>query len=164
MARTPTLLTLTQRLTGSAVEEFSQPVSKILALTAEERTRSRHTFTAEDGSLVCLQLPRGTVLQDGDILCGTTGERVHVQAKAEPIYTVSAKTPYALLRATYHLGNRHVSLEIAPNYLRLKPDSVLKDMLTAMGLDVHESIHPFHPEAGAYTHRHSRTQHSHPHS
>lgn len=159
MTETPTLLTLTQRLPASAIEPDSPLVSKTLTLTAEERTRSRHTFTADDGSLVCLQLPRGTVLRDGDVLSSAMGEQVRIQAKAEPVYTVSAKTPHALLRAAYHLGNRHVSLEIAPDYLRLIPDSVLKDMLTTMGLEVREETHPFHPEAGAYAQEHSHHHH-----
>ncbi|MEO1146255.1 MAG: urease accessory protein UreE [Cyanobacteria bacterium J06638_22] len=160
MAGTTTLLTLTQRLTEHAAEASTQSVSKTLTLTAEERTRSRHTFTADDGSLVCLHLPRGTVLRDGDLLYGATEERVRIQAKAEPVYTVSAKTPYDLLRAAYHLGNRHVSLEVTSTYLRLTPDTVLKDMLLAMGLDVHEDVQPFHPEAGAYAQGHSHAQHS----
>jgi urease accessory protein len=164
MSEPPTLLTLTQRIPGNAVEENAQAVRKTLRLTAEERTRSRHTFTADDGSLVCLQLPRGTVLRDGDLLYGGTEERVRVQAKAEPVYTVQAKIPYDLLRAAYHLGNRHVSLEVAPTYLRLTPDTVLKDMLLAMGLEVHEDVQPFHPEAGAYAQGHSHAQHSHTHA
>jgi len=162
MTGTPTLLNLTQRLPADAVEPDALPVSKTLTLTAEERARSRHTFTADDGSLVCLQLPRGTVLRDGDVLSSAAGERVRVRAKAEPVYTVTAKTPHKLLRAAYHLGNRHVSLEIAPDYLRLIPDSVLKDMLLAMGLEVREETHPFHPETGAYAQEHSHG-HSHHH-
>lgn len=155
----PTLLTLTQRLPVDAVAPDAPPVSKTLTLTAEERTRSRHTFTADDGSRVCLQLPRGTVLRDGDVLRSATGEQVQVQAKAEPVYTVTAKTPHALLRAAYHLGNRHVSLEIAPDYLRLIPDAVLRDMLLAMGLEVHAETQPFHPEAGAYAQGHAHHHH-----
>ncbi|GAB4281650.1 MAG: urease accessory protein UreE [Oscillatoriaceae cyanobacterium] len=127
-----------------------------LALTADDRTRSRHRFTTEEGETVSLNLPRGTILQHGDRLASETGETVLlITAKPEPILTVTAHHPLDLLRAAYHLGNRHVSLEINPDYLRLSPDSVLKSMLQQMELQVIEEIAPFFPETGAYHHHHN---------
>ncbi len=144
--RSPATSTFTQRLTT----EPEVSVSLTLPLTAEDRTRSRHHFETADGQLVYLQLPRGTVLRDGDWLQADDGAIVRVIAKPEPVLTVTAQTPLALLQAAYHLGNRHVSLEIAPTYLRLSPDPVLRDLLLHRGLHVDEDIQPFHPESGAY--------------
>ena len=130
-------------------------VTLTLALTAEERTRSRHRFETEDGKTVFLRLPRGTVLQDGDILLDETNEiRVRIVAKPEAVITVTAHHEIDLLRAAYHLGNRHVHVEITPQYLRLAPDSVLQSMLEHLGLHVKSEISTFYPETGAYGHHH----------
>ena len=106
-----------------------------------------------DDTPVYLQLPRGTTLQDGDILAAETDDIfVRVAAKPEPVLTVTSTDMLNLLRAAYHLGNRHVSLEITPNYLRLAPDAVLEKMLHQLGLQVITEIAPFCPQGGAYSH------------
>ncbi|MEH2193676.1 MAG: urease accessory protein UreE [Nostoc sp.] len=129
-------------------------VAFTLALTAEERTRSRHRFEMEDGKVVFLHLPRGTVLHDGDILLEETHcSLIRITAKPELVVTAFAETPL-LLRAAYHLGNRHVPVEITPTYLRLSSDSVLRTMLEQLGLEVKEEILPFQPELGAYGQHH----------
>ena len=126
----------------------------MLALTAEERVRSRHRFEIE-GHSVYLNLPRGSVLRHGDLLRSPEGDSiVCVVAKPESVLTVTADTTLDLLKAAYHLGNRHVTLEITETYLRLAPDPVLRSMLTQMGLQVVEEISPFTPETGAYGHSH----------
>jgi urease accessory protein len=143
------MLTVTDRLPASntAVNGFT------LVLTAEERTKSRHRFETEEGETVFLRLPRGTVLRDGDLLRSDHGEfLILVKAKSEPILSVTAATPLELLRAAYHLGNRHVPLEIGTTYLRLSPDPVLQAMLEQTGMIVIEENAPFHPEVGAYGH------------
>lgn len=137
---------MTQRLPANA----DVAVSFTLALTAEERTKSRHRFETEDGQTVFLRLPRGTMLRDKDILRSDDGTLVRVRAKPEPVMTIAAQTPLLLLRAAYHLGNRHVPLEITATYLRLSPDPVLQTMLEQMGMVVAEAILPFQPEIGAY--------------
>ncbi|BAZ31011.1 UreE urease accessory domain-containing protein [Cylindrospermum sp. NIES-4074] len=145
------MLTLTQRQPPNpeAIVTFT------LALTAEERTRSRHRWQTEDGKEVFLRLPRGTVLHDGDILQDEThSSLIRIIAKPEPVLTVFAQTPLLLLRAAYHLGNRHVPVEITPNYLRLSPDSVLQAMLAQLGLEIKAEILPFQPELGAYGNHH----------
>lgn len=144
--RSPAILTLTQRLPRDA----KSLVTLTLPLTAEERTRSRHRFETAEGQAVYLQLPRGSVLQDGDLLQSDDGAIVRVSAKPEPVLTVTAPTSLQLLQAAYHLGNRHVPLEITSTYLRLSPDSVLHALLQHRGLTVTEEIQPFQPEAGAY--------------
>ncbi len=167
------MLTLTQRLphaaapTGSAT--LATPLPQ-LHLTAEERTRSRRRFALADGETVYVQLPRGTVLRDGDVLQTETGDRqVQIVAKPEPVLTVTADSPLALLRAAYHLGNRHVPLEVTLSYLRLSPDPVLQTMLMGLGVHVTEEVLPFQPEVGAYTHtspqphHHQHAHHQHAH-
>jgi len=126
--------------------------SLTLALTADERTRSRHHFSPSEGASFYLNLPRGTLLRDGDLLHAESGEWVRIVAKPEPVLTVTAATPLALLRAAYHLGNRHVPLEVNASNLSLSPDPVLKAMLEQLGMVVIEAIQPFQPEAGAYGH------------
>ena len=141
------LLTLTQRLPANP----SATVSYTLALTADERTRSRLRFDTEQGVPVQLGLPRGTVLRDGDLLRADEGEAVvRVRAKPESVITARAPDRLTLLRAAYHLGNRHVPVEVGEDYLRLGPDSVLADMLIQLGLTLTEEVTPFQPEAGAY--------------
>ncbi len=143
------MLTFTQRQPPNP----ELAVTFTLALTAEERTRSRHRWETEDGKVLFLRLPRGTLLQDGDILQDETHScLVRITAKPELVLTVSAPTPILLMRAAYHLGNRHVPVEITSTYLRLLPDSVLRTMLEQLGLEITEEIVPFQPELGAYGH------------
>jgi urease accessory protein len=144
------MLTFTQRL-----NLLETTVSFTLSLTAEERTRTRHRFETPDGKELYLRLPRGTVLQEGDLLQSEDGETViKIAAKPQPVLTVTAQKHVDLLRASYHLGNRHVPLEVTPGYLRLSPDSVLQAMLEQLGVEVREEVVPFQPETGAYGHSH----------
>jgi urease accessory protein len=141
------MLTFIERLSN----DRDRPVPLFtLSLTAEERTRTRHRFETPDAQELFLRLPRGTVLQNGDLLRSQSGEIIQIIAKPEPVLTVTAKNPLDLLKAAYHLGNRHIPLEITPTYLRLSPDSVLKKMLEHLGVTIVEEITPFQPEIGAY--------------
>jgi urease accessory protein len=125
-----------------------------ISLNSDERKKSIISFITEDTE-IRLQLfgseARGKVLQDGDILLiEETAKIVRISAKPEPVLTAIASDFSLLLRSAYHLGNRHVPVEITTDWLRFQPDPVLKDMLEKMGLIVSEEIVPFHPEAGAY--------------
>ncbi len=141
------MLVLTQRLSPG----HSTVAAYTLALTAQERTRSRLRFATVEGVAVQLMLPRGTVLRDGDLLRAQDGVTlVRVRARPQPVLTARAADRATLLRAAYHLGNRHVAVEIGADYLRLAPDPVLADMLRQLGLGVIEEVAPFQPEAGAY--------------
>ena len=145
------MITLTKYLPANpdAVVSFTLP------LTADDRNRSRHRFQTDTGEVVNLRLPRGTVLRDRDLLQSEDGScLVLVTAKPESVLTVSASTRLLLMRAAYHLGNRHVALEVTDNYLRFSPDAVLQGMLEKMGLEVIAEIVPFQPETGAYGHSH----------
>jgi urease accessory protein len=145
------MLTFTQRKQPN----LNVVVTLTLALTAEERTRSRHRFETQLGEIIFLHLPRGTVLRDGDILQDEAQTNlIRIAAKPEAVLNVSACSEKDLLRAAYHLGNRHVPLEITATHLRLSADEVLRAMLEQLGLEVTEEILPFHPEIGAYGHGH----------
>ena len=135
-------------------------IDDTLTLTAEERQRSFYRCTSVKGKAIKLNLKRGTTLKDGDVLMSAGDEIVpttyiQIKAKPEPIITITASEPLYLLKAAYHLGNRHIALEIQPTYLRFSPDPVLKAMLEKMPVDLTEEIAPFHPESGAYSHDHN---------
>ncbi|MFE1747088.1 urease accessory protein UreE [Coleofasciculus sp. H7-2] len=145
------MLTITQRLPANS----DASVNFTLFLTAQERTRSRYRFETADGQALYLRLPRGTVLRDRDLLQSEMGDLVvRIVAKPEPVLTATAQKPLDLLRVAYHLGNRHVPIEIAPTHLRLSPNPVLKSMLEHLGMEVREEISPFYPETGAYGQHH----------
>ena len=146
------MVILTERLpTETKVE-----VSFTLPLTAEARTKTRQRLEISEGNWICLRLPRGTILKDGDLLLSEADNVVvRIVAQPEPVITVRGKTRLDLLKAAYHLGNRHVPIEITPEYLRLTPDPVLHSLLIKLGLQVIEETVPFHPETGAYGHSHS---------
>ena len=142
---------LTQRLAPN----LQVAADLTLPLTSEERTRSRVRWQLADGQSVMFRLPRGTVLMDGDLLQTETADFVvRITAKSEPVMTITAKTPLDLMRAAYHLGNRHVAIELTPHYIRLSPDPVLKQMLIQLNVSVCEEETPFVPEQGAYHHAH----------
>ncbi|MEO1131885.1 MAG: urease accessory protein UreE [Cyanobacteria bacterium J06639_1] len=132
-------------------------VKATLSLTAADRARTRFHHDLPNGAPVFLQLRRGSVLRDGDLVRSQTGHSlIRIVAKPEPVLTVTASDPLDLLRAAYHLGNRHVALEVKPTYLRLSPDSVLRSLLTdQLHVTVTEEIAPFCPETGAYLHHHA---------
>jgi urease accessory protein len=126
-----------------------------LSLTAEERSRTRHPFVTDSGVEVYLQIDRGTNLRHGDRLKSTTTDLVvEIIAKPEPVLATTTDQPLALLQAAYHLGNRHVAMEITTTHIYILPDPVLADLLQKRGLQVAELVRPFQPEAGAYEHHH----------
>lgn len=143
------------------------PGLREIVLSYAERARSRLRAVLEDGTEVGLFLPRGTQLRGGDGLLAETGEIIRVRAAIEPLYRVTARPEasdpaFALLRAAYHLGNRHVPLALSPGELLLEPDPVLRDMLLGLGMRVAECLTAFEPEAGAYGggHRHDHDDHA----
>lgn len=136
------------------------PATDRLVLPYDVRQKSRALVRLESGVEAGIFLPPGTVLRGGDRLRGEDGTVVEVVAAPEEVLEVRASDPTDLLRAAYHLGNRHVVLEVAPGVLRLARDPVLAAMLAQLGgLEPSEAIGPFEPEAGAYgghAHSHSR--------
>jgi len=118
------------------------------------RQKSRIAATDSLGRPLNVFLPRGSVLRGGDVLVAEDGSLIRVKAAPQPVLVVTHcpdhGTPFDLLRAAYHLGNRHVPLELQPDRLLLEPDHVLADMLRAQHLIVTEASSAFEPEGGAY--------------
>ena len=127
-----------------------------LVLPFLERSRSRLRATLDDGREVAVVLPRGTVMRGGDVLVAEDGTLVEVQAAPEQVLRVSSDNRLALMRAAYHLGNRHTPVQVSADALQLEADPVLEDMLVLLGVTVAHVEAPFEPEAGAYGggHRH----------
>jgi len=122
-----------------------------LLLSADERTRLRGHRRSACGRDLLLQLDRGAPLVPGEWLSGAAGEPpVRVEAAPESVLLVRSADPLALLQAAYHLGNRHVALEVRSAELRLLEDPVLADLLARRGLELERCQAPFLPEAGAY--------------
>lgn len=119
-------------------------------------TRQKSRFDTEDsqGRQLGVFLPRGSVVRGGDVLLAEDGSLIKVVATPQQVLVVRTcpehGTPLDLLRAAYHLGNRHVQLEVQADHLQLEPDHVLADMLRHMHLIVTEERAPFEPEGGAY--------------
>lgn len=128
------------------------PVATDLSLTLpfEARQKARLHTRLDDGREAGLFLPRGQALRGGDQLRAESGEVATIIAAHENVSTVTAAEPYLLMRAGYHLGNRHVPLEIRPGWLRYRHDPVLDDMIKQLKLQVRQEFAPFEPEAGAY--------------
>ena len=129
--------------------------------------RQKSRFDANDslGRPLGVFLPRGTLVRGGDVLVAEDGSMVRVIAAPQAVLRITACTshgsPFDLTRAAYHLGNRHVPIELKPNHLQIEPDHVLADMLRAMHLTVNEVNEAFEPEGGAYQaggHVHSHTE------
>jgi urease accessory protein len=125
-----------------------------VSLPWDVRQKSRFEATDSAGRTLGVFLPRGTLVRGGDALVAEDGTLIRVEAAAEPVLVVRAcaahGTPSDLARAAYHLGNRHVALEVQADHLKLEPDPVLAEMLRAMHLIVSEASSGFDPEGGAY--------------
>lgn len=123
-------------------------------LSWEVRQKSRFKATDSSGRSLGVFLPRGLSVRGGDVLVAEDGSLVRVLAAPEPVLLVKHSdahgSAFDLMRAAYHLGNRHVTLQLEPDGLRLEPDHVLADMLRQMGLVVTEATMAFEPESGAY--------------
>ena len=132
-----------------------------LTLDLDSRIKSRLRVTLDDGREAGLFLERGQLLRGGQLLGDEAGgEVVQVIAAAETVSTMHCDDPLQLARACYHLGNRHVPLQIGAGFVRYQHDHVLDDMLRGFGLVVQLEQAPFEPEAGAYQ---SGAGHSHSH-
>ena len=138
------MLQITERATGL------QACAASLTLTFEQRQRTRQRLRLDDGREAALILPRGTVLRGGDRLRADSGEVIAVNAANEEVTSVFCADPLQLARAAYHLGNRHIAVQIGAGWLRFLRDHVLDRMIEEMGLLVQHDTVAFEPEAGAY--------------
>ena len=135
-----------------------------LTLPIEQRVRSRLRAKLDDGRDAGLFLPRGTLLRGGDLLSSQDGIVIEIISAAETVSTIYSTDATLLARAAYHLGNRHIPLQVENGWLRYQHDHVLDDMLKQMGLDVKVEQAAFEPEAGAYQQAANGHHHSHSHS
>ena len=149
-------------------------VKRASTITLDWDTRQKSRFDAVDSSQrqLGIFLPRGTVVRGGDVLVAEDGSLVRVEAAPQTVLRITACTehgsPFDLTRAAYHLGNRHVPIELKPDHLKIEPDHVLADMLRAMHMTVVQVTESFEPESGAYGdhggHSHAgHGEHSHAH-
>lgn len=143
-----------------------------LTLDWDQRQKSRFDGTDSQGRRIGVFLPRGTVVRGGDVLVTQDGSLLKVVAAPQAVLRITPCQAHGslfdLIRAAYHLGNRHVPIELKPDHLKIEPDHVLADMLRQMHLIVKEAMEPFEPESGAYGehgghgHDHGHAHH-HPH-
>ena len=122
-----------------------------LVLSFEERQKSRLRAKLESGEEVALVLPRGRILRGGDRVTTTDGRVVEIVGAPEKLLHIEGSS---LARIAYHLGNRHVAVQVGEGFLRIAEDHVLEDMLRGLGARVSHVEAPFEPEAGAYGHHH----------
>ena len=143
----------------------------------DTRQKSRFSCTDSAGRELGIFLPRGSAVRGGDVLVAQDGSLVRVIAAPQAVLRITHCTlhgsPFDLIRAAYHLGNRHVPIELKPDHLKIEPDHVLADLLRAMHLMVHAVDEAFEPENGAYAsggqghgqggHNHGHEGHAHEH-
>jgi urease accessory protein len=150
------MLTVSQRI------EPGPTAQARLVLTFEQRSRSRFRAQLDSGEEIGLQLARGLTLRSGELLLAADGRVIEVVAARESVSTAHSADTALLMRAAYHLGNRHVALQIGSDWLRYAHDPVLDDMVRGLGLRVAVESAPFEPESGAYPrHEHSHGGHAH---
>lgn len=147
-----------QRFT-TRIEPRERP-TLVVVLPYDQRQKSRLRTVASNGEEIAIVLPRGTTLRHGDWLVGESGDTLAVRAAVEKLSRARTDDPHLLARAAYHLGNRHVPLEIAPGRLSYQPDHVLDAMLRELGIAVSIVTERFEPEPGAYSAGHSHHSHS----
>lgn len=128
------------------------PVDVRVVLTHEQRDRGRMRTYSTEGEEVRLFLARGTPLMVGEYLRSQCGRHVFVEGAIEPVVNASCEDWATFSRACYHLGNRHVKVQIGQRSLRIQPDHVLEGMLAQLGLTLEQASHVFVPESGAYGH------------
>jgi urease accessory protein len=121
-----------------------------LELPFDARQKSRLRTHLASGEEAALALPRGEVLRGGDLVVASDGRVVQVIAAAERLLHVECASATELARCAYHLGNRHVPVEVGEGFLRLAEDHVLEKMLAGLGAKLSHITAPFEPEAGAY--------------
>lgn len=149
--------------------DATETADTTLTLPLHSRIKSRLRVTLDNGEIAGLFLERGTTLKDGDQLSAEDGYRVQIKAANEVLSVVRSNDPHLLARACYHLGNRHVSVQIESGRVSFLHDHVLDEMLRGLGLEVETTEAAFEPEPGAYGgsagkgHRHHSHEHEHEH-
>lgn len=131
----------------------TQGVDRVV-LAADDRHRRRLVMTGEAGTRFLLDLPHAAMLRDGDGLVLDDGSIVRVVGKPEPLVEIAAPSEAARLSIAWHIGNRHVEVQVVGDRLRIRRDHVIEAMLLGLGATVTPIEAPFDPEQGAYAHGH----------
>lgn len=132
-----------------------------LELPFEARQKSRLRAKLVSGEEVGLMLPRGEVLRGGDLVTASDGRVIEVISQEEKLLHIEARTPRDLAKIAYHLGNRHVPVQVGESCLRIARDHVLEEMVRKLGARVSHVEAPFEPEAGAYAGGHHHAEEGH---
>lgn len=159
-------------LTCSKLISGGQGLAKALikrapSVSLDWDVRQKSRFQVEDslGRVLSVFLQRGHVVRGGDVLVADDGSLIRIEAAPQALLRITTcpqhGTPFDLIRAAYHLGNRHVPIELKPDHLQIEPDAVLADMLRSMHLIVNKVDEAFEPEGGAYGAHHGGSGHSH---
>ena len=166
-----TMLTANKLLPqGQGLSAILLKRASTIELDWDVRQKSRFAATDSLGRDLAIFLPRGQAVRGGDVLVAEDGSLIRVIAAPQKVLRITAcaqhGSPFDLMRAAYHLGNRHVPIEQQPDHLKIEPDHVLADMLRSMHMTVVEADLPFEPEGGAYgghvtNDGHSHHQHGH---
>jgi urease accessory protein len=132
-----------------------------LRLPFESRQKSRLKTKLVSGEEVGLMLPRGEILRGGDLVTASDGRVIEIVSQEEKTLHIEAASPQALAKVAYHLGNRHVPVQVGEGFLRIAKDHVLEEMVKKLGARVSHVEAPFEPEAGAYAggHQHDEMGH-----
>ncbi|WP_020409539.1 urease accessory protein UreE [Hahella ganghwensis] len=144
------MLKVTKRLSDNHTAGNPERLTTEVKLTYDERKRGRLKTRTGCGKEIGLFLERGKCLLDGEILATESGELIKVIAAPEEVVTAYAEDPLQFARICYHLGNRHVPLQIGDFWIRMQPDHVLEDLCRLYGLKINSELAAFQPENGAY--------------
>jgi urease accessory protein len=125
------------------------------SLPYELRSKSRLLVRLDTGENVALVVERGRLLRNGDHVSLVDGRTIEIVASDESLLQATSEDPLLISKAAYHLGNRHVAVQLIPGGLRFLEDHVLKDMVVGLGLTVTALVAPFDPEGGAYGQSHA---------
>jgi urease accessory protein len=115
-----------------------------------DRYRRRIRLVGDSGAAFLLDLPHARHLADGDGLALDGGGYVRVCAAVEPVLDIATTDRASLLRIAWHLGNRHLPLQVVGDRLRIREDHVIAEMVTGLGGRITRHEAPFDPEFGAY--------------
>jgi len=155
------MITISEKLISQQVSESE--IKDIICLPFDERKRGRLKTKTQSGNDVGIFVERGEVMRDGTLLKAESGEIFKVTAADEDVTTASTADAHLFARACYHLGNRHVPLQVGDGWLRYQNDYVLDDMLRQLGLEVDHEMATFEPENGAYGEHGGGHHHGHSH-
>src|SRR5271169_267425 len=134
--------------------EPQKPIDRAI-LPFDARCKSRLLVTLESGEKAALVVERGRLLRGGDRVRLDGDREIEIVAADEALLEACSEDPLAIAKAAYHLGNRHVAVQVMPNRLRFLDDHVLAQMVAGLGLSVTRIVAPFEPEGGAYGHHHA---------